>query len=65
MLSTDAIADMLTRMRNALRVKHNDVLVPASKEKKEIARILLEEGYINTGGQGWPWISTKLWNREG
>ena len=47
MLSTDAIADMLTRMRNALRVKHVDVTVPVSKEKKEIARILLEEGYIN------------------
>ena len=47
MLSTDSIADMLTRMRNALRVKHTDVIVPASKEKKEIARILLEEGYIN------------------
>ena len=47
MLSTDSIADMLTRMRNAIRVKHADVLVPASKEKKEIARILLEEGYIN------------------
>lgn len=47
MLTTDAIADMLTRIRNALRVKHTDVTVPASKEKKEIARILLEEGYIN------------------
>jgi len=47
MLSTDAIADMLTRMRNAIRVKHEDVIVPASKEKKEIAKILLEEGYIN------------------
>ena len=47
MLTTDAIADMLTRIRNALRVKHNDVTVPVSKEKKEIARILLEEGYIN------------------
>ena len=47
MLSTDSIADMLTRMRNALRVKHVDVTVPVSKEKKEIARILLEEGYIN------------------
>ena len=47
MLSTDSIADMLTRMRNALRVKHADVTVPVSKEKKEIARILLEEGYIN------------------
>lgn len=47
MLTTDAIADMLTRMRNALRVKHSEVTVPVSKEKKEIARILLEEGYIN------------------
>ena len=47
MLTTDAIADMLTRIRNALRVKHNDVTVPVSKEKKEIAKILLEEGYIN------------------
>ena len=47
MLSTDSIADMLTRIRNALRVRHEEVVVPASKEKKEIARILLEEGYIN------------------
>jgi len=47
MLSTDVIADMLTRIRNALRAKHVDVTVPVSKEKKEIARILLEEGYIN------------------
>ena len=45
--STDTIADMLTRIRNALKVKHADVLVPASKEKTEIAKILLEEGYIN------------------
>ncbi len=45
--STDSIADMLTRIRNALKVKHVDVVVPASKEKTEIARILLEEGYIN------------------
>ena len=48
MLTTDSIADMLTRIRNALRVKHTDVTVPASKEKKEIARILLEEGYISS-----------------
>lgn len=47
MLSTDSIADMLTRIRNALKVKHNEVAVPVSKEKKEIAKILLEEGYIN------------------
>ena len=43
---TDTIADMLTRIRNALTVKHESVEVPASKIKKEIARILLQEGYI-------------------
>ena len=47
LLTTDSIADMLTRIRNALKVKHADVVVPASKEKTEIAKILLEEGYIN------------------
>lgn len=48
MLTTDSIADMLTRIRNALKVKHEKVSVPASKEKIEIARILLEEGYISS-----------------
>ena len=48
MLTTDSIADMLTRIRNALKVKHDKVSVPASKEKLEIARILLEEGYITS-----------------
>lgn len=48
MLTTDSIADMLTRIRNALKVKHEKVSVPASKEKLEIARILLEEGYISS-----------------
>lgn len=43
---SDPIADMLTRIRNASSVKHETVEVPASKMKKEIARILLEEGYI-------------------
>lgn len=45
---TDVIADMLTRVRNALIAKHDVVEIPASKEKKEIARILLEEGYISS-----------------
>ena len=44
---TDPIADMLTRIRNALVVKHEEVDIPASNMKKEIARILLAEGYIN------------------
>lgn len=43
---TDPIADMLTRIRNALVVKHEEVEIPASNMKKEIARILLAEGYI-------------------
>ena len=48
MLITDPIADMLTRIRNALTAKHEDVLVPASTVEKAIAEILLEEGYIKS-----------------
>ena len=44
---TDPIADMLTRIRNAIAAKHSRVDIPASKLKLEIARILKEEGYIN------------------
>ena len=47
MLITDPIADMLTRIRNGLGAKHEQVIVPASNEKLAIAKILLEEGYIN------------------
>src|SRR5215813_565452 len=43
---TDPIADMLTRVRNAIMARHTRVLVPASKMKIAIARILKEEGYI-------------------
>lgn len=43
---TDPIADMLTRIRNALIAKHDVVDVPASTIKKSIAQILLSEGYI-------------------
>ena len=46
MTMTDTIADMLTRIRNANVVKHETVDVPASNMKKELARILLEEGFI-------------------
>ena len=46
MTMTDPIADMLTRIRNANVVKHETVDVPASNMKKEIARILLEEGFV-------------------
>ena len=44
---TDPIADMLTRVRNAIAAKHTRVDIPGSKLKTEIARILKEEGYIN------------------
>ena len=43
---TDPIADMLTRLRNAVLAKHSKVDVPASKLKVEIAKILEDEGYI-------------------
>jgi len=47
-MQTDPIADMLTRIRNATRAKHQRVDVPASKLKIEMARILKEEGYISS-----------------
>ncbi len=62
---TDPIADMLTRLRNAGTAKHESVEVPASKMKKAIAQILLEEGYIKNykvaeeGAQGTIKISLK------
>ena len=52
---TDPIADMLTRIRNAIAAGHQRVDIPGSKLKLEVARILKEEGYINsfsTKGEG-------------
>jgi small subunit ribosomal protein S8 len=46
MIVTDPIADMLTRIRNAIMVRHDSVLVPASRVKLAIAKILKEEGFI-------------------
>jgi small subunit ribosomal protein S8 len=46
MTMTDPVADMLTRIRNANTVRHATVDIPASKMKKSIAEILLNEGYI-------------------
>jgi len=43
---SDPIADMLMRVRNASRARHTEVVVPASRTKREIARILKEEGFI-------------------
>ena len=46
MQTTDSIADMLTRIRNASSAKHDSVKIPASNMKKAIAQILVDEGYI-------------------
>lgn len=46
MHTTDPIADMLTRIRNANNARHTTVDIPASNMKKAIANILLEEGYV-------------------
>lgn len=68
---TDPIADMLTRVRNASSAKHETVDIPASRMKKSISEILLEEGYIKNvqylddGGQGVIRITLKYGtNRE-
>jgi small subunit ribosomal protein S8 len=45
-MTLDPIADMLTRVRNALIARHPKVDVPASRLKNELARILKEEGYV-------------------
>jgi small subunit ribosomal protein S8 len=46
MSMTDPIADFLTRVRNGARASHETVLIPSSKLKRELARILKEQGYI-------------------
>lgn len=56
---TDPIADLLTRIRNAIAAKHTRVDIPGSKLKLEVARILKEEGYINnyvTKGEGTKYV---------
>ncbi len=47
MTVTDPIADMLTRIRNAVMVRHDSVLIPSSKMKLAISRILKDEGFIS------------------
>lgn len=46
MSMTDPIADLLTRIRNASTAQHADVVVPASRLKEEVVRILTEQGYV-------------------
>ncbi|MGN6170425.1 MAG: 30S ribosomal protein S8 [Solirubrobacteraceae bacterium] len=48
MSMTDPVADFLTRVRNALHAQRQDVLIPASQLKRELARILADEGYITS-----------------
>jgi small subunit ribosomal protein S8 len=47
MSMTDPIADFLTRIRNAIHASHETVLMPGSRQKAELARILVEQGYID------------------
>jgi len=47
-MTSDPIADMLTRIRNALLAGHQEVLIPWSKMKESIAHILVEEGYVES-----------------
>jgi small subunit ribosomal protein S8 len=47
LMLTDPVSDYLTRVRNALAAQHQDVEIPASRLKKEMSRILKEQGYIN------------------
>jgi small subunit ribosomal protein S8 len=47
MSMTDPVADFLTRLRNAAKAQHHDVTIPSSKLKRELARILKEQGYID------------------
>ena len=66
---TDVIADMLTRIRNALQAKHETVEIPASNTKKAIANILLNEGYVSKvefveGVQGTIVITLKYENNQ-
>jgi len=53
-MTSDTIADMLTRIRNANSAHHRSVSMPASKMKMEIARVLVEEGYIESFSAGEP-----------
>ncbi len=46
MSMTDPVSDFLTRLRNAAKAQHHDVKIPSSRLKREIARILKEQGYI-------------------
>jgi small subunit ribosomal protein S8 len=71
MSMTDPIADMLTRVRNALQAGHRRVEIPASNTKRALAQVLLEQGYIagvdfvDEGPQGSVRIALKYFERDG
>jgi len=64
MSMTDPIADMLARIRNASTAFHDEVEIPASKIKENIARILADEGFVDgfevANGEGHPTIKIRL-----
>ena len=64
MTVSDPIADMLTRIRNALERRHSEVVMPSSKMREEICRILKEEGYIEDWqveeGESYPILRLRL-----
>jgi small subunit ribosomal protein S8 len=66
---TDPVADMLTRIRNAIQVRHESVMLPHSKIKLAIAKILKEEGYIRDydipRGRAHPTLRLHMAYREG
>ncbi len=69
MSMTDPIADMLTRIRNALAAEKAEVFMPASKLKRAVAQVLKDEGYINDfavqDGDGKPQLRVALKYYEG
>ena len=67
---TDPIADMLTRIRNAYSARHDGVQIPHSKIKMEIAKILVQEGFIKSATQiknedGFPTIKVEFKSDQG
>jgi small subunit ribosomal protein S8 len=52
MSMTDPVSDFLTRLRNAAKAQHQDVVIPSSRLKRELARILKEQGYIEAYAVG-------------
>lgn len=60
MVSTDPIADMLTRIRNAINVRKNEVDVPYSRIKESIAKLLKENGFITSVAVSGEGISKKI-----